>query len=63
MTRAILQIASLKFMSTLAKIANIHHFFDKHALFFGGRLFSRKKTPGGHAGGLAKGGGITKIGF
>ena len=30
---------------------------------FGGRLFSRKKTPGGHAGGLAKWGGITKIGF
>ena len=31
--------------------------------FFWGRLFSRKKTPGGHAGGLAKWGGITKIGF
>ena len=31
--------------------------------FFRGRLFSRKKTPGGHAGGLAKWGGITKIGF
>ena len=30
---------------------------------FSGRLFSRKKPPGGHAGGLAKGGGITKIGF
>ena len=31
-------------------------------MFFRGRLFL-KKTPGGHAGGLAKGGGITKIGF
>ena len=30
---------------------------------FLGRCFSRKKTPGGHAGGLAKGGDITKIGF
>ena len=28
-----------------------------------GTPFSRKKTPGGHAGGLAKWGGITKIGF
>ena len=32
-------------------------------MFFWGHLFSQKQTPGGHAGGLAKGGGITKIGF
>ena len=55
------------FRSTLAKIAKIYSktsfYFNKCALFFWGRLFSRKKTPGGHAGGLAKWGGITKIGF
>ena len=58
-----LQIRRLKFRSTFAKIANIRHFFNKYALLLLGTPFSRKKNPGGHAGGLAKGGGITKIGF
>ena len=53
-------------MSTFAKITEIYKqtsFFDTYALSFFRLHFSRKQTPGGHAGGLAKGGGITKIGF
>ena len=51
-------LLSLKFKSTLAKIATIYiniSFFNKYVLFFPGRCFSRKKTPGGHAAGLAPG--------
>ena len=33
------------------------------SIFSGNAFFPEKKTPGGRAGGLAKGGGITKIGF
>ena len=53
-----LYIIHNKFKSTLAKIVKIYKnasFFNKYASFVGDAFFAGKKTPGGHAAGLAPG--------